>query len=102
MRIAAARLSAARPHTGGRCRTAADRSCGSAIITARPIPSSPRAGSGSSRAALKRSIARPRTGDLLRTDEVSLRVSHDHFLKRLKQLEDGGYGLDRLILSCTN
>ena len=44
----------------------------------------------------------PRAGDMLRTDEASLRASHAHLTARLQKLEAAGYAHDRLIISYTN
>jgi hypothetical protein len=44
----------------------------------------------------------PRPGDVLRTDEQSLRASHAHLLSRLSRLEADGYDYPTLLLSYTN
>jgi hypothetical protein len=44
----------------------------------------------------------PRPGDVLRTDEESLRAAHTHLLSRLARLESEGYDYPTLLLSYTN
>lgn len=48
------------------------------------------------------SVGPPRPGDFHKTDEASLRAAHAHCLKRLAELQAGGYGYETLILSYTN
>jgi hypothetical protein len=44
----------------------------------------------------------PRAGDILRTDEASLRAAHRLCLERLRQLEAGGYRHELLTISITS
>jgi hypothetical protein len=44
----------------------------------------------------------PRPGDVLRTDEKSLRTTHAYLLSRLAKLESEGYDYPTLLLSYTN
>lgn len=44
----------------------------------------------------------PRPGDVLKTTEQALQISHRHFLERLAKLEKDGYDHPRLILLYTN
>jgi uncharacterized protein Usg len=44
----------------------------------------------------------PRPGDVLRTDEQSLRKAHAHLLQRLTKLQAEGYDYPTLLLSYTN
>ncbi len=44
----------------------------------------------------------PRPGDMLRTDEASLRTAHAHLLERLAKLQAEGYDYPTLMLSYTN
>lgn len=44
----------------------------------------------------------PRAGDILRTDEASLRAAHRQCLSRLRQLEGNGYHHPRLTISITS
>jgi len=44
----------------------------------------------------------PRAGDILRTDEASLRIAHKRCLERLATLEKGGYPYERILFSYTN
>lgn len=44
----------------------------------------------------------PYSGDHMKTDEASLRLSHAHLLTRLAKLEADGYDYPRLLISYTN
>ena len=44
----------------------------------------------------------PRAGDILRTDEASLRTAHGHCLRRLRQIEEQGYRHPLLAVSMTS
>jgi hypothetical protein len=44
----------------------------------------------------------PRAGDILRTDEASLRTAHGHCLRRLRQFEEQGYRHPLLAVSMTS
>ena len=44
----------------------------------------------------------PRAGDILRTDEASLRAAHQLCLERLRQLEQSGYRHELLTISITS
>ena len=44
----------------------------------------------------------PRAGDILKTDEASLRRAHERCLERLRQFEDGGYHYPVLPISMTS
>ncbi|MEK7686054.1 MAG: hypothetical protein AAB466_11590 [Verrucomicrobiota bacterium] len=44
----------------------------------------------------------PRTGDVLRTDEKSVRAAHQHCLEKLRWLEQSGYAHEILTLSMTS
>lgn len=44
----------------------------------------------------------PYSGDMLKTDEESLRAAHAQLTKRLEKLQGEGYGYRRLLLSYTN
>lgn len=56
---------------------------------------------GQARAA-DATLGPPRAGDILRTDEASLRADQAYLRERLRKLEASGYAHDRLIISCTN
>lgn len=44
----------------------------------------------------------PRAGDILKTDEASLRQAHERCLERIRQFETGGYRLPILAVSLTS
>lgn len=44
----------------------------------------------------------PRAGEMLRTDEASLKAAQAHLAGRLAKLQSEGYGFERLLISYTN